>query len=284
MSERGAVLVTGCSTGIGAATAARLAADGFSVYAGVRRDADAQKIAGPRITPVTLDVTDEASIKAAIDRVAPDLGGAGLAGVVNNAGITVEGPVEALTLDDWRRQMEVNLFGVVAVLYATLPFVRRAKGRVVNIGSIGDRVAFPMVAPYAASKHAVKALTEALRREIEPFGCHVALIEPGSVSTPIWRKGVDRADELLAGFEPARLEPYEEAMRGLLNVAIAQERMGIRPERVAAAISHAMTARRPRTRYLVGRDAKVMARVAAVLPDRAFDALAAREMRRLGSE
>jgi hypothetical protein len=104
------------------------------------------------------------------------------------------------------------------------------------------------------------------------------------VSTPIWRKGVDRADELLAGFEPARLEPYEEAMRGLLNVAIAQERMGIRPERVAAAISHAMTARRPRTRYLVGRDAKVMARVAAVLPDRAFDALAAREMRRLGSE
>jgi NAD(P)-dependent dehydrogenase (short-subunit alcohol dehydrogenase family) len=276
VNER-AVVVTGASTGIGEACARMLAEHGFRVFAGVRKDADGERVraSGERIEPVRLDVTDEASIAAAAQQV----GEAPLAGLVNNAGISVSGPLEFVPLDEWRHQLEVNVIGQVAVTQAFLPALRRAKGRIVNISSVGGRVAAPMLSPYAASKFAIEGLSDSLRRELRPLGVHVAVIEPGSIATEIWRKGTAAADELLADAPPEVEQVYGPTIAAIRAQAVKSAEEAIPPEDVAKAVEHALTARRPRTRYVVGRDAKMRIRAAALLPDRAFDALVARMLR-----
>ncbi len=269
-----AVLVTGASTGIGEATALRLRRAGWDVFAGARKDEDLERLRGHGLTPLKLDVVDAGSIasaKAALDE-------RGLHGLVNNAGVAVSGPIEFVPLDELRHQLEVNLVGQVAVIQAFMPNIREAKGRIVNVSSIGGRFALPMVGPYAASKHALEAVSDSLRRELRPWGINVSIIEPGAVVTPIWDKGRETADRIEG-------EMGEEA-RGRYGKLVARIRAetekipdrGVPADEVAKAVERALTAARPKLRYVVGRDAKMRLRIKALAGDRRFDALIARTL------
>jgi NAD(P)-dependent dehydrogenase (short-subunit alcohol dehydrogenase family) len=272
----GTVLVTGASSGIGEAAALHLRELGFDAVAAVRKDEDAERIAGRGLRTVKLDVTDVDSIAAARDQ----LGDGPLAGLVNNAGIAVAAPLEFLPLDQLRHQLEVNLIGQLAVTQRFLPALRAARGRIVNVSSIGGRFALPLVGAYHASKFALEAISDTLRRELLSQGVDVIVIEPGGVKTPIWRKGGELATELTADLPPEGRRLYGNLIAAIRKqtTKIATE-TGVEPRVVAEAIGHALTARRPRARYLVGRDAKVRAPVAAVLPDRLMDRIVARTLR-----
>jgi NAD(P)-dependent dehydrogenase (short-subunit alcohol dehydrogenase family) len=275
--SKGYVVITGASSGIGEACAIHLAGLGFNVFAGVRKDADAQRIAGPRIEPLIIDVADDASVAAAAEQVRGAVAGAGLAGLVNNAGIAVAGPLEFMPLGEFQRQLEVNVTGVLRSTQAMLPLIRQGgHGRIVNISSIGGRVAAPMVGPYAASKFAVEGLSDSLRRELRPWGIHVALIEPGAVATPIWDKSIAAGDQIRAESPPEAERLYGEVIEAIRKQAQKNAVDGVPPKEVAEAVAHALTADKPKTRYLVGRDAKMRGPMAKLMPDRMMDAAIAR--------
>jgi NAD(P)-dependent dehydrogenase (short-subunit alcohol dehydrogenase family) len=275
-------VVTGASTGIGRATALRLDRDGWRVFAGVRREEDAESLraeGSDRLVPVLLDITDAAQVAAAATLVGDAVGEAGLDGLVNNAGIAVLSPLETIPLADFRRQIEVNLTGQVAVTQAMLPLVRRGAGRVVFVSSIGGRMALPFGAPYHAAKFGVEAVADCLRQELAPWKIDVAVIEPGSIDTPIWERGEQIADEVAARAPAAQEELYGQTIERFRAAVRRTADRGIAPEKVAGAVAHALTARRPRTRYLVGADARGQALARRLLPDRAFDWALARAMR-----
>jgi NAD(P)-dependent dehydrogenase (short-subunit alcohol dehydrogenase family) len=272
-------LITGASTGIGRATTLRLAAAGWSVLAGVRDPVAgerllAEAVAG-RVIPLILDVTDSGQIEQARVRVQEETARAGgsqegrLDALVNNAGIGVGGPLELLSPEDLRMQFEVNVFGQVAVTRALLPALRAARGRIVLVSSIGGRVAVPFNGPYAASKHAIEALGDALRGELHSSSIRVCMVEPGSVKTPIWGKARDTAEGL--EIPPELQHEYGRVPAAFAKILTDTERRGVAPEQVAATIERALTARRPRARYLVGRDARGMVLAHALLPTGAFD-------------
>ena len=279
----GFAVVTGASSGIGQATAQHLDALGMTVLAGVRKDEDAERIAAAgseRLRALKLDVTDADSVAAAAEQVREATHGTGLAALVNNAGIAVSAPLEFVPIPELRHQLEVNVIGQVAVTQALLPLLRSARGRVVNVSSIGGRIALPLAGPYAASKFALEAISDSLRRELRHLGVKVIVVEPGGVKTPIWEKGTEAAEAMLADVPPEAHELYG----GLTDALRAESQKiattsGIEPAAVAEVIGTALTAARPRTRYLVGRDAKLRGAAAQVLPDRAFDALIARALK-----
>ena len=253
-------LVTGASSGIGAACAARLTGAGWRVFAGVRRKGDAP--AGTQ--EILLDVTNEDHVRAAAERIEE------LHGLVNNAGIALAMPLEFIPLDELRRQLEVNVIGQVAVTQAFLPQLRRTRGRIVFVGSIAGRSALPFLGPYAASKHALEAIADTLRLELGPFGVSVSLVQPGTIKTPIWTKSATVADAL-ASDAPAELaDLYGERIAAFREVALRRGAKGASAEEVARAVEEALTMERPRTRRLVGLDAKLRAGVER-LPDRLRD-------------
>lgn len=269
MTDR-AVLITGTSTGIGEACAARLAAGGWRVYAGVRRVEDGERLADRHdgdIVPLIVDVTDEATIDAAVARVRADRGS--LDGLVNNAGIGVGAPVELLELHEWREQFEVNLFGLVAMTKAAFPLIDAANGRFVHIGSIAGRVGGPGLSPYAASKHAVAGFNWALRAELAGIGrMSSSVVEPGEIKTAIWGKGERRIEEVEERVASAgRSDRYQWLLDLTVGFVAEAQRRGADPDRVAAAVEHALTSDRPKARYLVGTDARAQAALAH-LPDR----------------
>ncbi|HET7842265.1 MAG TPA: SDR family oxidoreductase [Terriglobia bacterium] len=278
-SDRGAVLITGSSTGIGEACALHLDTLGFRVYAGVRRDADGealrQKSSG-RITLVHLDVTDLASVAAA--RATIERQETKLAGLVNNAGIVAAGPLEILPLEEFRRQLEVNVIGQLAVTQAFIPLLRKARGRIVMMGSISGRIATPFIGAYAASKYALEAMTDALRVELMPWGIEVAIVEPGSIATPIWEKSRQRSGEIARGIVAERRELYHLQYEAMRKAAKETGESGIPASEVARVVEHALTAARPRTRYLVGKDAKQRARLAKFIPDRILDRIIVKKL------
>ncbi len=271
------VLVTGASTGIGRATALRLDQAGWKVFAGVRRESDAESLraaGSERIAPLILDITDVEQIGAAAERIEAEAKG-GLDGLVNNAGVAIPGPLETLSLDDFRRQVEVNMTGHVAVTQAMLPSIRAARGRVVFISSIGGRVALPLTGAYHAAKFGIEAVGDVFRQELRPWGIKVAIVEPGSIDTPIWERGERTADEIST---PEREALYGRAIDNYRKVIKDTAERGIVPEKVAKAIEHALSAKRPRSRYLVGLEAKVAARAKLLLPTPVFDRIVARQM------
>ena len=272
--ERGRVIVTGASSGIGEATARHLRSIGFEVLPGVRRDEDAERLRGEGFRPLLLDVTDAESIERARD----EAGGGELSGLVNNAGVAVAGPLEYVPVEELRRQLEVNVIGQVAVTQAFLPALREGGGRVVNVSSIGGRVALPMVGPYAASKFALEAVSDSLRREVGRHGVDVIVIEPGPIRTPIWDKGTAKADEMQAGMPADADRLYGDLIRAIRTESEKNAREGLDPSAVAEVVGDALIAKRPRTRYLVSRSAKVRAALAKVLPDRVFDRLVDRAL------
>jgi NAD(P)-dependent dehydrogenase (short-subunit alcohol dehydrogenase family) len=273
------VVVTGASTGIGRATALHLDAKGRRVFAGVRKEADAdllREAGSERLVPLMLDVTDAAQIAAATRTVEEQVGEAGLDGLVNNAGIAVPGPLETLPIDDFRRQVDVNLSAQVAVTQAMLPAIRRARGRIVFITSIGGLMAFPMFGAYHAAKFGLEAVGDVFRQELRPWGIKVSIVEPGSIATPIWERGMDEADAVEERAGDGHVDLYGKSAAAYREVAMKTAARGIPPERVAIKIEHALSARRPRTRYLVGADARGQALAIRLLPDRLVDRLIAR--------
>jgi NAD(P)-dependent dehydrogenase (short-subunit alcohol dehydrogenase family) len=287
------VLVTGASTGIGRATALRLDAAGWQVFAGVRKEADAeslQQAGSARIAPLILDITDEGQIAAAAAKIGAEAD-AGLGGLVNNAGVAVASPLETIPIDDFRHQVEVNLTGHVAVTQAMLPLLRRATaahgagaapgasqpGRVVFISSIGGRIAFPLTGAYHAAKFGIEAVGDVFRQELRPWGISVSIVEPGSIDTPIWERGERTADEIGAR-SPQREALYGKAIESYRRVVKQLAERGIPPEKVAKEVEHALSASRPRSRYLVGLDAKLQARAKPLIPTWAFDRIVKRAM------
>jgi NAD(P)-dependent dehydrogenase (short-subunit alcohol dehydrogenase family) len=277
------VVITGASTGIGEACALSLDRRGWQVFAAVRREEDGRRLqarASERLRPVLLDVTDGPGIAAAVREVASAVGPGGVQGLVNNAGIAVGGPLEFISLEQFRWQFEVNVFGLLQVTQLFLPLIRTGHGRIVNIGSIAGRVASPMVGPYCASKHAVEALTDALRLELAPWNLHVSVVEPGVVATPIWDKGVREMDAELARMPAQGLERYDLLIRAFRRLLAGASQRGVTPDAVARRVEHALTSRRPRHRYLVGTDARLRLMAQTILPRRWVDALIQRVLRR----
>jgi NAD(P)-dependent dehydrogenase (short-subunit alcohol dehydrogenase family) len=266
----GLVIVTGASSGIGEAIALHLREGGFSVLAGVRRDEDAERLSTRGLTPIRLDVTDPEHLAAA----RAEVGDRPLAGLVNNAGILRGGPLEFVQLDDLREQLEVNVIGQVAVTQAFIGGLRAGRGRIVNVGSISGRLATPMVGPYVAAKFALEGLTDTLRRELVLQGIDVIMIEPGGVKTPLLGKANQWVEQLYGDSPPELAQRYG----AMLTVMLEQtnkidRRTGIDASAVAKVVGKALTVRRPRTRYLVGRDAIIQATMAKLLPDRVVDRL-----------
>lgn len=278
MVTEGAVVVTGASSGIGKACAIHLDGIGYRIFAGVRAEADGHGLkneAPGRLTPLILDVTDGSSVNFAARVVADAVGTKGLHGLVNNAGVALPGPLEFLPIDQLRRQLEVNIVGQLAVTQAFLPLLRTGRGRIVNIGSISGRIAVPLLGSYSASKFAMEALTDTLRLELRPWGIPVSIVEPGVVATPIWQKGLAAGEEMLGNAPPQAQEFYGASMAAARISALQAGQTGRSPSVVAKAVAHALTARKPRTRYVVGRDAR-LGLVIALLPDRARDWIIAR--------
>ncbi len=264
------VLITGASTGIGRACALHMDHLGWHVYAGLRDEADAASLRAEgsgRLKPVFLDVTDAASIAEAHSVVAAEVGEAGLSGLVNNAGIPYGGPVEFLSLDKVRHEFEVNFFGAIAVTQAFLALLRRARGRIVNMSSVGGMVSAPFVAPYSSTKFALEALSDSLRMELSPWHMEVAVIQPGAIDTPIWNKAGSVVNDLIGGAPQQGLDLYGKAIEGM---AARYAPHGIPTEHVSRAVAHALTSAHPKTRYAIGREGAVV-RLARCLPDRLRD-------------
>lgn len=268
---RRAVLITGSSTGIGEACVARLAAAGWKVYAGVRRQEDGNRLTASHagdIEPVIVDVCDQVSIDATIAHITD--AGTGLDALVNNAGISIGGPVEVTELDEWRGVFETNFFGLIAMTRAAFPLIDAADGRFVQIGSIAGRVASPGMGPYAASKHAVAALNWSLRGELARVGrMQSSVVEPGEIKTAIWGKAQQQLDDAVGRLERAgRADRYGWLVDMFHGFLADADEKAIEPDKVAIAVEHALTSKRPKARYLVGTDAKIQSKL-ALLPDRA---------------
>lgn len=276
----GSVVITGASTGIGRACALAMDKRGWQVFAGVRTEADATSLkdeASERLTPRMLDVTDPNSIRDAAESVAAAVGDDGLTGLVNNAGIAVAGPLEFLPIDDIRRQFEINVVGLVAITQAFLPLIRKATGRIVHMGSVSGSFAVPFAGPYSASKHALEAITDAMRIELAPWRIHVALIKPGAVATPIWNKGAAEANERLERMPPETSRYYAAAIERMRGLAAHEAKIGIAPEKVAAVVAHALTAAKPRTRYVLGPQAGLRVTLSKLISDRTRDRLVVKQ-------
>ena len=274
---RGCVVVTGASTGIGAASARELARRGFHVLAGVRRDRDADALRAPGIEPVILDITRPEHIAELGERV--DARAGGLGALVNNAAVSANAPVETLPLDEWRRLFEVNLFGHVAVTQALLPALLRSSGRVVNISSVGGRVAQATYGPYAGTKFALEAVSDALRRELAPLGVRVVVVEPGAVRTEMAGRGIATTSGLAAAMSPEQRRRYGPLVTAITAQTAAFTGRGTSAEDAARVIAKAVTAGKPRTRYTIGRDAALLTCLSRVLTDRMLDRVSALALR-----
>jgi NAD(P)-dependent dehydrogenase (short-subunit alcohol dehydrogenase family) len=268
------VVITGSSTGIGRACALTLDRNGFRVFAGVRKHADGEALreaASESLTPVHIDVTDAASIHAMAEQVGAEVGEAGLNGLVNNAGTSLPRPIEYLSLDDFRHQLEINLVGPLAVTQALLPLLRRAGGRVVNVTSAAGKAGVPLMAPYVAAKHGFEGLSDVMRLEFRQLGVDVAVIEPGFVTSAMGGKLLRDTEAAIDALPCEGRDRYGPALTKVAQNVSQHAATGSPPEVVAEAVMHALTSSKPRTRYPSGKGAKRMLFMRRILPDRRFD-------------
>jgi NAD(P)-dependent dehydrogenase (short-subunit alcohol dehydrogenase family) len=273
------VVITGSSSGIGRACALTLDRKGFRVFAGVRNDADGQALrdsASAALHPVYIDVTDTASIRAMAEQVAAEVGGAGLHGLVNNAGTTLPCPIEYLPLDGFRHQLEVNLVGPLAVTQALLPLLLRGHGRIVNVTSAAGKAGVPLMAPYVAAKHGLEGLSDVMRLELGPLGVQVAVIEPGFVSTAMSGKLEHDTEAAVRALPDEGRRRYGGRLTAVAESIGKHAAQGSDPDVVATAVLHALTSTKPRTRYPSGAGAKRMLFMRRILPDRRFDRIISR--------
>jgi len=274
-SQKPTVLVTGSSSGIGRACASKLLAAGWKVVAAVRKQVDAERLklqGNSDLFPVILDVENRESISAAASEVQSVLSG-GLDGLVNVAGIGMTRPVEYIEWHELQQMFGVNVFGQIAVTQAFLPFIRRARGRIVNISSVGAHIAIPFGGLLNSTKAAFGLISDALRLELRPFGIRVSTVEPGSIKTPAVDKTLGDVEAVIRGLPAEGQSRYGSMLREFNKRAFRRETNGSHPDVVARAVHHALTAQRPRTRYVVGKDAKLLATLPKVVPDIFLDPL-----------
>lgn len=276
MGQHDAVLVTGASSGMGKACALRLAEGGFTVFAGVRKERDAQalrEIGLHRLTPIILDVTNDQTISEAFREIRDAVGDAGLAGLVNNAGIAVTGPIELVPLEELRRQFEVNVFGQVAVTQAFLPLIRAARGRIINVGSVGAKFALPFGGGLNSSKAAFESISASLRMELRPWGIHVVLVSPGSIRTSAEAKLLADSEATVNAFSPEGKAHYASSYRAFVQALLELESRGVGPEVVAETVHRALTARAPKRHYPVGPKSRLLPFLFTRLPGGVADTL-----------
>lgn len=275
MDDKGAVAITGASSGIGRACSLFLDRRGFRVFAGVRTSLAAEKLkteASSRLVPIILDITDSAQIQQAVQEIKIRLGNSGrLVGLINNAGIILSGPLEFFPLERLREQLQVNVIGPIAVTQAFLPLIRHGKGRIINMGSASGLFAPPFLGPYAASKFAMEAWTDALRRELRPEGIPVLLIESGAIETPIWDKSQAVADSLESALPDQGKALYANALAAGRKQIDNLRRRAASPLVVAKVVHKALISQNPKTRYLVGMDAYAQAFISRWVPARLVD-------------
>jgi NAD(P)-dependent dehydrogenase (short-subunit alcohol dehydrogenase family) len=265
------VLVTGAARGIGKTIVAHLASIGWEVVAGVRTEQDAAAITAvdpQRISAVILDITNAEHLAALAESLPPRLDA-----VVNNAGIAVAGPVEAVTVDDWRKQLDINVIGQLAVTRAVLPKLRESRGRIVFISSVNGRLSVPLLGPYCASKFALEAAADALRMELKGWGIPVVLVQPAQTDTDMWRTADDMVVETEAAMTPALRTLYAKHIAGMKKSVPAARKMAVPADKVAAVVEEALTARRPRARYVVGMGPKLQVALMTNLPTALRDRL-----------
>lgn len=274
-TSRKAIVITGASSGIGESCALRFDRDGYRVFAGVRREEDAERLrrqASPRLEPLHLDVADRASVAQAAREVTARIGTGHLAALINNAGVALAAPLEAIEPDDLRRVFDVNVFGHVVCTQAFLPLLRASRGRIVFVSSLSGRIASPLNAPYCGSKFALEALADAWRMELRDSGIAVAVLQPGPVATPIWKKSREASDTVAATLPPETRDRYQRLADAVRAWAERNSRRGIPMPLVVDAAVHAVTSDRPRTRYVIGRGSR-LAVLSRLLPDRTRDKL-----------
>lgn len=275
----GAVLVTGASSGMGKACALRLAQAGYTVFAGVRKERDAQMLqreGSSNLIPVILDVTNDQTIAEAFRIIHNRVGDAGLAGLVNNAGIGVTAPMELVPLDELRHQFDVNVIGQVAVTQAFLPLIRAARGRIITVGSVGGKITLPYGGPLCSSKYAIESINDALRMELRPWGIHVVLVAPGSIHTPAVDKLVSDSEAMVSTFSPEGKARYAASYMGFVRAFLKLEEEGVGPEVMAETVYRALTARHPKTRYPVGPKSRLLAFLGTWLPGGILDVVRTR--------
>jgi NAD(P)-dependent dehydrogenase (short-subunit alcohol dehydrogenase family) len=275
----GAVLITGASSGMGKACALRLSQAGYTVFAGVRKESDAQIIrqeGSAQLIPIMLDLTNQGMITDAVQAIRQAIGAAGLVGLVNNAGIAVTAPIELVPLDALRHQLEVNVIGQVAVIQAFLPLIRAARGRIINVGSVGGKITLPFGGPLCSSKYALESINDALRMELRPWGIHVVLIAPGSIYTPAVEKFKTEAEAMVGTFSSEGNARYAAPYRAFVQSILEQEERGVGPEVVAEVVFKALSARSPKKRYPVGPQSRLIPLLAAWLPTSVLDVLRTR--------
>ena len=274
------VVITGTSTGIGAASAVLLADEGFRTFAGVRDEADGEALRSRTsgdLTPLPIEITDEGSIAAAAQTVSDAVGDRGLAGLVNNAGIVKPGPLELQPLADFRTQLEVNLVGQVAVTQAFIPLIRLGEGRIVNVGSIGGHVALPLHGAYSASKFGMEAVSDALRLELRQWRIPVSLIDPGATETAIFDKTLAEIDEVTKALVRRGHPEYELQLAGIRRLVEKTAADAAPAQDLAKTVLKALTAKKPKARYLAGHGAEAAAALARTAPDGVKDRAVARE-------
>jgi NAD(P)-dependent dehydrogenase (short-subunit alcohol dehydrogenase family) len=273
-NHRKAIVITGASSGIGRACALELNRAGYQVFATVRKEKDAASLrqaASEYLTPVFMDVTDETSIATAANTVAQAVGEEGLAGLVNNAGVGVFGPIEFITADDLRRQLEINVVGQIRVTQAFLPLIRQVQGRIINIGSVGGKITMPFGGALCASKYAMEAINDALRLELYPWGIDVILVAPASIVTPAVDHLAHDSETTIRQFPPEGHQYYEQTFRNFVKTTVAREKKGSPPEVVAQTVLKALTVKTPKTRYPVGTDSRTLTVMPQILPTRWLD-------------
>jgi NAD(P)-dependent dehydrogenase (short-subunit alcohol dehydrogenase family) len=279
------ILVTGASSGIGWATSLHLAGKGWHVFAAVRKEADANKLrdaSSGKITPVIMDLLDYASVKRAAGEIEELLGGAGLDALFNNAGISVQGPMEIIPIEMFEQQMRVNAFGSLFVSQTFLPLIRKAKGRIIFMSSESGRVTIPLVGPYSASKFALEAVANALRVELLPSGVKVSLVEAATIKTPMWDKIDTTTEILLSSLTPQAKDLYKEELNTLRVIPKRQADTGIPMEKVIQVINRALESPRPKARYVVGWEARFFIYSYAILPTGMVDWIASKAVRSMG--
>lgn len=275
------MVVTGTSTGIGAATALHLTKNGFHVFAGVRRQADGEALksrATGELTALLFDITDAAAITRAVETVTAAVGDRGLAGLVNNAGIVKPGPLEFQPLADFREQLEVNLIGQLAVTQAFLPLIRRGHGRIVNVGSIGGRLVLPIHGAYHASKFGMEALSDALRLELRQWRIPVSLVDPGATQTAIFDKTLAALDDMGQTLHEADRHQYDAQLAAIRRTVEKTAADAAPPIDLAKAIGEALMADKPKARYLAGKGAKAAVALARTPSDRVKDLAIAKDV------
>ncbi|MFY9337870.1 MAG: SDR family oxidoreductase [Mycobacterium sp.] len=265
------VLVTGANRGIGLAITRHLSARGWDVYATARSEGALAELGTiPGVHPTRLDITDRASL----DALAAQLP-AKLDGLVNNAGIIVNGPVEGLTLDDLSRQLDVNVTAQIGVTHAVLPRIRAAKGRIVFISSVSGLIATPGTGAYNASKFALEALADALRMELRPWGIRVSLVEPGPIRTDMWGGALEQHDAMVAALTEEHRVLYAPHLAGTRKLLGRMQKLAADPQKVVDAVDHALTARRPKSRYLLDASSRIQKTVMGLTPTPIRDAVLA---------